>query len=277
MPVESRWRCSSTGVNVPNQPGTIRVPENLLEITESTTLAAEKISATVAQIHAHLLDQSCYIDQPNFSRIDPTDLELLFTEYDKAFFSGQITKTLGSTPLTFGLSRRMTSSGGKTACLTDRTNGQRRYEISVSTTILFGCFGEDDHRPITASGILCRNRLEALQRAMEHEMVHLVEMLLWDKSSCSQARFHGITRRLFGHTENKHRLITPRERAMVKFGITPGTAVRFTLDGVQHEGVVNRITRRATVLVPDGRGAQYADGKRYAKFYVPVSLLEVAQ
>ena len=252
------------------------MPGNLLQIVESTALNAEKIPDRTTQIHAILLSKSKYIDDPNFTRIHTTDLELLFAAYDNEFFDGQIKKTLGTIPLYFRLSKRMTSSGGKTACHADRC-GRRWYEISVSTTILFGCFTGEDHRPITASGITCRDRLDALQRIMEHELVHLIEMLLWDKSSCSQPRFHSITLRFFGHTENKHLLITPREKALVKFGVRPGIAVRFRFDGVEHTGIVNRISKRATVLVENREGQRYSDGKHYLKFYVPVQLLEAVE
>ncbi len=250
---------------------------NLLHIVESTTLDGERISASTRNIHAAVLRKSKYIDVPNFTRIHPTDLELLYVEYDNEFFGAQVASTLGQTPLHFGLSKRMTSSGGKTACYTDRISGRRRYEISVSTAILFGCFAGDDHRPITASGIVCGDRLDALQRVMEHELVHLIEMVLWDKSSCAKPRFHSITRRFFGHTENKHQLITPKERAIVKFGIKPGMTVRFRFDGVERKGIVNRINKRATVLVEDRRGQRYSDGKHYAKFYVPVQLLQAVE
>ncbi len=253
------------------------MPANLLQIVESTTLDAERISARTAQIHALVLSKSKYIDAPNFTRIHPADLELLFAQYDHEFFDGQVRKTLGKIRLDFDLSKRMTSSGGKTAYYTDRTSGRRWYEIGVSTTVLFGCFDGKDHRPISASGILCRDRLDALQRIVEHELVHLIEMLLWGKSSCSQSRFHSITERFFGHTENKHQLITPKEKAMVKFGVEPGIVVRFRFDGIEHEGVVSRINKRATVLVEDRRGEPYSDGKRYAKFYVPVQLLEAIE
>lgn len=250
---------------------------DLWQTVESTILAPEEISATAARIHAAVLSKSQYLDDANFTRIHPRDLDLLFAEYDERVFGGQVRQTLGSTPLRFGLSKRMTSSGGKTARYTDRRSGNRKYEISVSTTLLFGCFEGDDHRPVTASGIHCRSRLEALQRVMEHEIVHLVEMLLWDKSSCARARFHSISRRLFGHTENKHQLITPRETAIVKYGIRPGAKVRFRFDGVQYLGIVNRINKRATVLVEDSGGERYSDGKRYAKFYVPVHVLQAVQ
>jgi hypothetical protein len=50
--------------------------------------------------------------------------------------------------------------------------------------------------------------------------------------------------------------------------------VRFRLDGRHYTGRVNRITKRATVLVEDRSGERYSDGKRYAKFYVPLEMLE---
>ena len=54
-------------------------------------------------------------------------------------------------------------------------------------------------------------------------------------------------------------------------------AVRFRFDGVQHTGIVNRIRKRATVLVEDREGQRYSDGKHYIKFYVPVQFLEAAE
>jgi hypothetical protein len=249
----------------------------LLQIVETTTADDSQIAVATAQIRAAILSQSRYIDAANFSRIHPSDLEFLFSQYDAAFFAGKVKASLGATPLHFKLSRRMTSAGGKTVRYTDRQSGSRHFEIGVSTTILFGCFHDVDHRPVTASGIVCQDRLDALQRVMEHEMVHLIEMLLWDESSCARSRFQSITRRFFGHTENMHQLITPRERAIVKFGIRPGMKVRFRFEGAERTGIVNRISKRATVLVEDDRGQRYTNGKHYAKFYVPVQSLEAAE
>lgn len=249
----------------------------LLQVLESTQLDAAQITARTAQIHATLLSKSRYLNAANFTLIHPADLELLFAEYDAAFFDRQIAQALGTTPLHFGLSKRMTSAGGKAARYTDRRTGSRRYEISVSVAILYGCFLADDHRPVVSSGIVCRDRLDALQRVMEHEIVHLIEMVVWNQSSCRQARFHSLTRRFFGHLENTHQMITPRERAKVKFGIQPGRRVRFQFEGREYVGLVNRISKRATVLVEDERGQRYADGKLYRKFYVPAQSLQVVE
>ena len=71
-------------------------------------------------------------------------------------------------------------------------------------------------------------------------------------------------------------MITPGERASEKFGIRTGDKVRFRVDGASYEGFVNRITKRATVLVEDDSSPLYSDGKRYAKYYVPISQLEPA-
>ena len=39
-------------------------------------------------------------------------------------------------------------------------------------------------------------------------------------------------------------------------------------------GIVNKITKRATVLVADSNGMLYSDGQRYERYYVPLSGLE---
>ena len=67
--------------------------------------------------------------------------------------------------------------------------------------------------------------------------------------------------------------MTPTERARERFDIRVGDAVTFEFAGVPRAGVVNRIERRATVLVPSPDGTRYTDGERYAKFYVPVAML----
>ncbi len=244
-------------------------------LVETAEFSADQVAVQTRLIYDTLLKESPYLDDGNFTRFHSTDLERLFTEYDHCFFSALIRPTLGNTPLRFRLSKRMTRAGGKMAthARLNRPNSTS-YEISVATTLLFQCFADDDHRPITVTGIICQDRLEALQRVMEHELVHLLEMLLWTQSSCSASRFQSIALRFFGHRGHTHELITPRERALVKFGIKPGDHVRFLLDGVHHTGIVNRITKRATVLVRNSRGRPYADGHRYSTFYVPVELLE---
>ena len=68
-----------------------------------------------------------------------------------------------------------------------KTTGEIRYEIAISCGLLFDSFKPGD-RPITASGVECFSRLEALQRIFEHETVHLAEYLAWNTSNCSADR-----------------------------------------------------------------------------------------
>jgi len=244
---------------------------DLLAFVSETTVDDAARAAQRAHVRQGVLAASRHLRTANFGAIHPHDLRLVFEHYDACVFGGRIARRLDDTPLTFGLAPRMTSAAGKTAVWTDRRSGRRRYELRVSTAVLFGCFRADDHRPVLCCGLVCADRLDALQRVMEHEITHLLELLLWDHSRCAQARFQAIARRLFGHTEHTHALITPAERAFVSFGVHPGAKVRFRFAGVEYRGVVNRVGKRATVLVEDPRGAPYDDGKHYAKFYVPVA------
>jgi hypothetical protein len=246
---------------------------DLRRYVEATRLDAAEVARRTAAIHADVLGKSKYLDGPNFTVVHPADVKLLFDAYDAAFFDGRIRRSLGESALEFGLSRRMTRAGGQTRRFRDQRTKVLTYEISVATSILFGCFRDDDHRPIVASGIVCRDRLDATQRVMEHEIAHLIEFAAWGESSCNQPRFQTLTLNFFAHTDNRHNLITPRERIAVKYGIKPGTTVRFRFEGIEHTGIVNRINKRATVLVEDPKGQRYSNGKHYIKFYMPAGSL----
>lgn len=249
---------------------------DLRHLLRTERLAADEVAGRTAQISEIVLRYSRSIDQENFPAIHASDLERLFHEYDRLFLRGNGRRALGRRELRFRVSQRMTRVGGRTSWFR-RSRGPVRdfFEIAVSAPLLLQNF-QDDGRPVMVTGLVCRNRLEALQRIFEHELIHLLEMLAWADTSCRRPRFQDIASRLFGHAAHTHRLITPKEQALLTYGIRTGTRVRFRLTGVEHWGIVNRITRRATVLVPDERGARYSDGRRYAKFYVPISRLERA-
>lgn len=240
-------------------------------------LSREAISERTSEIFERVLRDSAYLDGPNFTAFHPLDLRRMFDLYDRFFFGQGCREALGDVPLHFGISKRMTRSAGTTTRREQRLRMlgpvHREYKIAVSSTLLFQTFcGEE--RTVTVSGLVCHNRMQALQRVMEHEMVHLIEMLLWTDSSCAARRFQTITRRFFRHTQHTHELITPREKAWTQYQIRPGDHVRFRFDGHHYSGIVNRITKRATILVEDPRGSRYSDGKHYRKFYVPIQMLQ---
>ena len=128
---------------------------------------------------------------------------------------------------------------------------------------------------VTVCGLPCPDRLTALQRIFEHELVHLIEHLSFGSSDCSAPRFFRIAQDLFGHRESAHRLITRAERAHDQ-GLHIGAEVQFWHQGRRYQGIINRVTKRATVLVPSAHGERYSDGVRYQKFYVPLSDLTPA-
>jgi len=222
-------------------------------------------------IQAHVLERSNYLREPDFKAIHPRDLELLFTAYDERFFSSLFGKALEGRMLSFRLSSKMTRAGGKTAKFVMR-NGEVRYEISIASGILFDGF-DGSGRAVTVCGLECRSRLDALQRIFEHELVHLAEQLCWEQSNCAAPRFQNVAARLFLHRAHTHNLVTRKERA-AELGIRIGALVAFSFEGRRLTGRVNRITKRATVLVADPEGVPFSDGLRYKTYYVPIGSLQ---
>jgi hypothetical protein len=242
-------------------------------------LSPQKREESSRLIYKYMLTNSRYVRSGNFKDICNSDLGMLFQITDEQHFNGNVSRVCEQTadrPLSFRLSTRMTTSGGTTTMQTlrERKGLKTEFEIAIATTPLFTSFR--DEPTAIVSGITCRNRLEALQRIMEHEMIHLVEMLLWNDSNCAAKPFKSIVNRFFGHTESNHRLLTPSDLARSRLGISAGDLVRFKIEGRELEGHVNRITKRATILVPDPRGSVYDDGKKYQKYYVPIQKLKRA-
>ena len=244
-------------------------------VTQGFQQPVEKL-AIQRQIGERLMRESRHLKDPNFQKASNADLQLLAEMYDQYFFGSALLPWAKLYGLDFRWSSRMTRAGGKTTRTVgvNRRTGTREthYEIALSSTLLFQTF-RDMSRPIKVTGIECQNRLEAMQRIMEHELIHLTEMLVWIDSCCAAQRFQGIAYGLFGHTEHRHELITPRERAASEFNVRVGSRVSFQLEGKQYQGIVNRITRRATVLVQHPTGERYSDGQCYLKYYVPIALL----
>lgn len=236
----------------------------------------ERATRTVYQ---HMLANSGSIEAGNFKHISQSDLGLLFQITDEQFFEGNVGRLceqIAVRPLAFRLSTRMTTSGGMTTMFHSRNRQHRgsEFEIAIATTPLFATF--QDEPTAIVSGIVCRNRLEALQRIMEHEMVHLIEMLLWNDSNCSANPFKTIVRQFFAHTASNHQLLTPRDIARKRLGVSLGDQVTFSFEGRHLTGHINRITKRATVLVQHPEGIRYSDGKSYQKYYVPINRLQRA-
>ena len=179
-------------------------------VQRSTQLATVDIQQRTEEIHQRLRQQSACVRDVNFTSIQPQDLRTLFDLYDERFLQCNLRSALGGTPLRFRLSRRMTSAGGKTVRFSTPTGAQ--YEICVSTTLLFQSF-HDVNRPIVVSGLKCQDRLQALQRIFEHEVLHLAEMLVWTNSNCARAVFRSDGPRLiWSHSSSARTGHTARGR-----------------------------------------------------------------
>ena len=257
--------------------------KKLQQIATSRRVSPKQRARFATLVSEHLVANSSHISSPNFSQISDGDLGTLFQLIDELYLEGWLTRAyeiVAANPLAFRLSTRMTRSGGTTTMFrSGGRNPKLEFEIAIATTPLFETFSSKsngDNLPCVVGGVQCHNRVEALQRIMEHEMIHLTEMLLTGDSNCSAHPFKGIVRRLFGHTESNHQLLTPSDIARRQLGIRAGDQVVFSHRGKQVQGTVNRITKRATVLVPDPSGTTYSDGKKYATFYVPLRRLRKA-
>ncbi len=267
------------GVSIPPSSSSLCVDsarQKLESILNRPLCAAEDISRHTLEIAEQVLTQSRVMQSLNFTSTSVGDLQRMAEMYDQRFFEGSLLSLARHFGMSFRWSSRMTSAGGKTIRSTVRPRGTREtkttYEIALSATLLFQTFGDLD-RPIRVTGHKCVNRMQAMQRILEHELIHLAEMLIWDDSNCSANRFQSIAHRMFTHTEHKHDLVTQQERAAKRYNIRVGSIVSFAYEGHRYVGKVNRITRRATILVLDPHGERYTDGKCYRKYYVPLGHL----
>ncbi|GAA5509949.1 hypothetical protein Rcae01_05454 [Novipirellula caenicola] len=249
------------------------VLQRLADEVATRRFTTSQIHTWQREIYEQTLSLSRLIRQPNFTKVGRDDLVRMIQMYDERFFAGKILPTARAEGLSFGFSSRMTRVAGKLVThYPHGINRQRNFELILSSTLLFQTF-EDVDRPVEVTGRVCRNRLEAMQRIAEHEFTHLIEMLIWNSGNCNENRFQSIARRYFDHRDYRHDLITQRERALIKFDVRVGDRVRFYHDGHNMLGRVNRITRRATVLVENQKGERFSDGGRYVRYYVPLEKL----
>ncbi len=228
-----------------------------------------------AEIRQSLINRSPYIKSGEISRLADSDLEMLFEFYDNIFLKGYFRNNF-SGKLRFALSTRMTRNAGKTNYLRNLAGlrpEQEEYEIRIGTGFFFNYDRLRRNKPV--NGINTKDALEALQLVFEHELIHLIELHCCRESSCRKERFKIMARQLFGHTDSYHHLPTEKEIAGLKYGFSVGTPVCFSHGGKEYRGIIYRINKRATVMVPDDKGSfQDQQGQRYSKWYVSVTALK---
>ncbi len=169
------------------------------------------------------------------------------------------------------VSNRMTSAAGKFIhSRTPAAGTDPIAEIRMSGDFLFR-LSAGSYR---LNGLTVSSPQEAFLVVFEHETVHAVEYAFFGSTGHSK-RFMHLAGGLFGHTGIHHELPTRAQESAAQ-GLRPGAAVSFFYQGKTFTGLVQRVGKTATVMVPDLRGA-YRDtrGRRYAKFRVPPAYLKI--
>lgn len=240
-----------------------------------TKLQSGVIESKRREISKLLMEKSRNIKNETISALSAADLEILFRLYDEIFFESWFKQNYKG-KLKFSVSRQMTRSAGLTRCPRN-INSIRPEELVIEVKIgidFFFHYGLIEGSGMVG-GIDTGSSLEALQLVLEHELCHVIEFILFGRSSCKGERFRTMAGNLFGHTESCHKLPTHRQIAVEKLGVNIGDTVSFTFEGKKHTGVLYNLKKRAVVMVRDKNG-MLADkqGKRYSKYYVPINLIE---
>jgi hypothetical protein len=243
----------------------------------STVYTKMKISEKREIVRREFLSQSENIENGDVKTISEEDLRLLFNLYDEQFFKGYFSNFFQGI-LRFSLSKRMNKNAGKTIMLKSlksRPIQQEVYEIVIAVKFFFNYEYLDRDKKV--NGIYTFDALNALQLVFEHEICHLVEFYIFKKSSCKGSRFKNLANNIFGHTDVYHQLPTEGEIASDIYGFKTGDKVSFEYEGKSYRGIINRINKRATVMVIDSKGG-YIDkkGNRYSKWYVPMGNLKLS-
>lgn len=236
---------------------------------------SEEIRKTRAQVLQLFYNGSENISSSTIEIISPRDLELLLDLYDRLFFHHWF-KTNFKGKLKFSLSTRMTRSAGLTFCpknIDKLKSEELVLEIRIGVDFFFRYADIAGNKKV--GGIGTNNSVDALLLVFEHELCHVIEYLLYHKSSCRGSHFKEIASNLFGHTESYHSLPTHRQIASERLGYKLGDTVSFTSAGNKLTGALYKINKRATVMVKDKNGSFVdSEGVKFAKYYVPLSLLE---
>ena len=201
------------------------------------------------------------------SSLAPDTLEVMLRLYDELFFLRLLERSYGELRVT--LSARLTSSAGKFIYARSAARRLQRAEIRMSSDFLFRL----QKGPFLLNGLSVATPQEAFLVVFEHELCHAAETAIYGATGHSK-RFLALANGLFGHTDTRHSLPTRREDA-AQNGLLVGSSVRFPFEGKQLHGLITYIGKTATVMAPDAHGS-YRDraGRRYAKYRVPISLLE---
>lgn len=242
-----------------------------MEKAELNTLkySEKEMSKKFRKIYKTAISESKSINDGNYIKIGTWDLKRIFQLYDKYFFEHYFVENCRY-DFIFQFSRRMTKSSGRTSILKNKPI----IKITLSSNLLFQTFRQES-REIRIGGRVCKDRLESTMRIFEHELVHVVEFILFGKTNCKKSVFKRIALNIFGHSDVSHGLVNQYENAAMNFGLKVNDQVSYIHKGKKHFGFISRITKRATVMVLNPQGNYVnSEGVRFSKSYVPLARLK---
>lgn len=209
----------------------------------------------------------------NILTLGRKDLKYLFYCYDRYFFSWFFAQHFPGR-LAFSFSSRMTRSAGKIIYPRSFQSMDLRdvtLEIRMAQEVFLNYYHLCKNNVV--NGIKTKSVFEAFLLVFEHEICHLLELLFYRKTSCKGERFKELAYHLFAHTDVYHQLPLGKDIAWEKYGLKIGDTVTFRHQEQCLTGYIKRITKRATVIVPDPHGDHIQDGVQCSIWYVPLVIL----
>lgn len=241
----------------------------------SLKLSNDEVEARRREISAIFMRDSEKAKTEKITALTSEDLSLLFRLYNDSFLEHWFDHNYKG-KIKFSVSRQLTRSAGLTRC-PKKIDTLRPEDVLIEIKIgidFFLNYGKLEGGNMVG-GLETQNSLEALLLVFEHELCHVIEFIAYGRSSCKGKRFKTLAANIFGHKESCHKLPTHRQIAFNTLGLRIGDNISFTFEGRKLTGILYGINKRATVMVRDNKGL-LADrqGKRYTKYYVPLSLIE---
>jgi len=152
------------------------------------------------KIYRHLLTQF----NNNVCNLNSSDILSIIKLYDDEWFQGDLLTYLKSKnyPLNIKIDDTIVNFTTESICLIDKCSYTIYIPLKkISKTI--------DNQIIKVGGINCKNELQALQVAIEHELVHLIIFMFCGSITISDEHgelFQNTSKQLFGHTEIYHHI-----------------------------------------------------------------------
>ena len=238
------------------------------------TYLKQEINERFEKVRQQVFIQSKQIKTDNFQVVSNDDVKLIFELYDTYFFDNYFKENKVIEKMAFDFSKKMTSAGAKLMYYKISTQNPIQFRMRISSYLIFNSFKNNSTETINLAGFQTKNRLEALLHVIEHEIIHLIEFLAFNDSSCKKDNFKNLANSIFGHTAFTHQLLTGKMEALKEYDLKTGDWVSFSFDGKHYKGIIHRITKRATIMALDKNGI-YKDekGNRFTKYYILLKYL----